>query len=703
MLQNSKEIIMQVLSGRDAALRPEEIAEKAGWTSGDLSDFMNALAELEKDGVVYTTRRGKYFMPDATGMVPAVIVTMLQNFSFARPKDGGEDVFIHNRNLHGALPGDTVFLKVRSNGKGSDGVVERIVARGSHEFSGRVVKGKYGLAVDIKSGVRYPVPLEPSKKKQRIRSGEKVRVKIMNYGRNRRDEYYARVVKLYGDADCARVCADSIIDLAGIPCVFPPKVLEQAEMLRKAGIPPEEYQNRLDLRDEPIFTIDGEDAKDLDDAVSLHRKAEGGWQLGVHIADVSHYVQAGTPMDQEAMLRGTSVYFADRVIPMLPEAISNGICSLNSGVDRLTFSALIDLNAAGEIQRYRFCKSVIRSRVRGVYSEVNRIFDGSASPEILEKYQPVYAMLPEMRLCAQVLKNNAKARGALAIDSKESRIYLDENGVACGVEPRKQGEAEELIEQFMITANVAAARFAQKAAVPFVYRIHEPPKEDRLAALKETAQLFGLDAHRIHSESTPMDLAKLLDEARKTRYARIVSEETLRTLSKARYAPECTGHFGLALTHYSHFTSPIRRYPDLSIHRILTDLVSGASGTALEKKYGLFSVKASEISTDCEIRAMNAERDCEDCYKAEYMKAYVGEIFDGVISSVTSHGLYVELENSIEGMMRPEELRGGAFRYDGRLSYVSAAGHQKYSVGDSVQVQVTRADVSSGQIDFLMV
>lgn len=684
-------------------LRPEEIAAKAGLDSGNMSELMNELNQMEKDGAVFVTRRGKYFIPDTDGLIPAVVVTMLQNFSFARPKDGGEDVYISNHSLHGALPGDTVLLNVKTKARGTYGGVERIIARGGHEFAGKIIKAKHGYAVEVKSAIRYPIPLEPSKKRHRVTVGEKVKIRIINRGRNNRDEFYAKILNVYGDADSARVCADSIIDLAGIPTEFSPMVRAQALAVSEKGICPEDYKDRLDLREALIFTIDGADAKDLDDAVSIQPKAGGGWELGVHIADVSHYVQAGTPMDKAAMERGTSVYFADRVIPMLPEELSNGICSLNGGVDRLAFSALVDLDAHGEITRYEFRKTIINSKVRGVYSEVNSILDGSAEDAILQKYSTVLDTIAEMKKCADILKKNAKRRGSLAIDTKESKIFLDENGVACAIEPRVRGEAEELIEQFMITANVAAARFAEKAGAPFVYRIHEQPKEERLMALRETVQLFGLNAKNIHGDSTPADLARLLDEARETKYSRILSEETLRTLAKARYAPQCVGHFGLALSHYSHFTSPIRRYPDLSIHRILADFIAGITGNALEKKYGVFAIKSSESSTDCEIRAMNAERDCEDCYKAEYMKGYVGEIFDGVISSVTSHGIYVELENSVEGMMRPDELVGGNFRFDGKLSYLSSTGKKKYSVGDAVRIQVTRADVSTGQIDFLMV
>ncbi len=703
MSTDFKSLIISVLSGRDVMLRPEELAAKAGVDTGDMADLMNILDEMEKEGSVYVTRRGKYFIPDTEGLVPAVIVTMLQNFSFARPKNGGEDIYISNHSLHGALPGDTVLLNVKAKARGTYGGVERIIARGSHEFAGKIVKAKRGYAVEVKSAVRYPIPLEPSKKRHRVAVGEKVKIRIVNRGRNKQDEFYAKILNVYGDADSARVCADSIIDLAGIPVEFSVAVREQAQAINEKGISPEDYKNRLDLREVPVFTIDGADAKDLDDAVSIQPKAGGGWELGVHIADVSHYVQAGTPLDREAMERGTSVYFADRVIPMLPEELSNGICSLNSGVDRLTFSALIDLDAQGEITHFEFRKTIINSKVRGVYSEVNSILDKSAEEGILKKYHAVLDIIAEMKKCAEVLKAGAKRRGALGIDTKESKIYLDENGVACAVEPRIRGEAEEIIEQFMITANVAAARLAEEAGIPFVYRIHEQPKEERLMSLKETVQLFGMDAKNIHGESTPADLAQLLEKARGTKYSRVLSEETLRTLAKARYAPQCIGHFGLALSHYSHFTSPIRRYPDLSIHRILTEFISGVKGTALEKKYGVFAVKSSELSTDCEIRAMNAERDCEDCYKAEYMKSHVGEIFDGVISSVTAHGIYVELENSVEGMMRPEELLGGSFRFDGKLSYLSSTGKKKYSVGDSICVQVTRADVSSGQIDFLMV
>lgn len=700
MSTNYSNLICDLLKKREDALFPEEIAAKIGLSAGDLSDFMLDLTRLEKDSVVFATRRGKYFMPNTAGLVKADIISMHKNFSFARPKEEGEDVFVHNRNLRGALMGDTVLLRVRGNSaKGPEGMVERVLTRGTHEFTGRLVKVKHGFEIEPMSGIRFNIPVERGTKKK-LYGGERVKAQLVNKRqKGGADTYFAKILRVYGDADSARVCSDAVIDMAGIPTSFPPVVKAQAKVISENGIPAEEYIGRVDLRDEPIFTIDSAEAKDLDDAVSIKSRPDGGWQLGVHIADVSHYVQAGTPMDKEALLRGTSVYFADRVIPMLPQALSNGLCSLNGGEDRLAFSAVIELNKNAEMMGYKFFKSVICSKVRGVYSEINSILDGSAADEIVRKYSVVGNEISEMSKCARKLKERAVQRGTLEIQTNESKIILDENGVACDILPRARGESEEMIEQFMICANVAAAKLALEKGVPFVYRTHESPRAQRLEDLKETAELFGFQAKRINIDSTSADLADLLKQARGTKYEKVLSEETLRTMAKAKYTTQCTGHYGLALENYSHFTSPIRRYPDLSIHRILTDLVGGKTQAELEKKYSAFVTRSAEASTDCEIRAMNAERDCEDCYKAEYMRAFIGETFEGVISSAAAHGIYVELANSVEGMIRPEALPG-VYHYDGKASFVSQRGGSKFTVGDAVKIVVVRADVSSGQIDF---
>ena len=450
----------------------------------------------------------------------------------------------------------------------------------------------------------------------------------------------ARVIHIYGRADSAKICSDAIIDANGIPSKFSVPVKHEAALKAAEPITDEEIAKRLDLRDEPIFTIDGADAKDLDDAISV-KKLEKGWELGVHIADVSHYVTAGSKLDESAMDRGTSVYFADRVIPMLPVEISNGCCSLNAGTKKLTFSAILTLDEKAELVDYRFEKSVIDSKVRGVYSEVNAILDGTADDELKEKYKAVYDEIFTAKELADILKAKAKQRGELEIESSELRFVLDENGVCTGVSERERGEAEELIEQFMISANRAAALYAKSAGIPFVYRVHEAPEEDRLETLAELAAACGFQTRRLKSGVHQTDLAELISKAKETKYSRLISTQVLRTMSKARYSSQPLGHFGLSLADYCHFTSPIRRYPDTSIHRILTDLVSGVPVDEIERKYSDFARESAKLSSDRELRAVRAEREAEKCYAAEYMTSHIGEKHDGIISGVTPKGIFV--------------------------------------------------------------
>ena len=437
-MQNYEKQISDILGKNDVSLKSDEIILKAGLRGEDIPGFMDALNGMVEEGRIFITKRGKYMMPEAVGLVPADIISMQRGYSFARPKDGGDDIFIHGKKLHGALLGDTVLVNVNENSeKGPEGEVERIVKNGSHEVTGKVTKGFRGLEFQSNSGIRFSLPIEnrgKSKTKLKPSAGEKVKAEIF-VKKGKFDDLYAKVEKIYGDAESAKVSADSIVDANGIPSVFPNSVKNQAKEIEKSGISSDEYKNRLDLRNEIIFTIDGEGAKDLDDAVSIKPIDGGGWELGVHIADVSHYVTAKSPIDEEAMKRGTSVYFADRVIPMLPVELSNGLCSLNAGVDRLTFSAFVTLDKNAQIKSYKFKKSVISSCVRGVYSEINQIFGGTADETILKKYEKAIPTLKEMRKCADKLKENAAKRGSLDIETVESEIKLDENGKAvydCG-------------------------------------------------------------------------------------------------------------------------------------------------------------------------------------------------------------------------------------------------------------------------------
>ena len=424
--------------------------------------------------------------------------------------------------------------------------------------------------------------------------------------------------------------------------------------------------------------------------------------MGVHIADVSHYVKAKTPIDQEAYKRGTSVYFADRVIPMLPEALSNGVCSLNAGTEKLTFSALMEFDLEGEMTSYKFCKSVINSKVRGVYKEVNTIFDGSATPDILEKYAPVKDSLACTKELADLLRARAKKRGEMDLSSDETKFVLNEDGVCIDLMPRTQGEAEQLIEQLMIAANIAAARASLDAGIPFLYRVHERPQPDRVVELYELLDKLGIPCKELKKgDPTTLDFAAVLDRVKDTPRASLVNQRILRTMEKAKYNHKELGHFGLALGEYSHFTSPIRRYPDTSIHRILTDLVAGVDKATLSKRYAVFAEESAFESSKNEIRAVTGERDAEDCYMAEYMRAHLGEHHVGVISGVTPKGIFVKLSNNAEGFISLSDFEGADFEFDGEILHRDLRSGRVLMMGDQLPIIVAAADVATGRIDFM--
>lgn len=699
MRQEDNELILKALQELTEPVERNELMLLSG--VNEQERFNNAVSYLESKGELVVIKRRRIALPSVAGCALATVVRVNKWFLFAHPSDENlDDIFVHSADSKGAMPGDLVMLRnIRSGEKGPSGEVDKIITKGSRIITGVIEreKGKKGQAYIMPDGgFAYHLRIVQGGE-LKSKNGDKVKAAVMYDQREKR--ILARVIHIYGRADSAKICSDAIIDSNGIPVKFSVAVKHEAAMKAAEPITQEEISRRLDLRDEPIFTIDGADAKDLDDAISV-KKTENGWELGVHIADVSHYVREGTLLDQAAMDRGTSVYFADRVIPMLPVEISNGCCSLNAGTNKLTFSALLTLDSKGELVDYRFEKSVINSKVRGVYSEVNAIFDGTADEEIKRKYAPVLYSLFEARELADILKAKAHQRGELEIETTELRFVLDERGVCVGVSERERGEAEELIEQFMISANRAAALYAKSALIPFVYRVHEAPEAERLETLSELAAACGFSVRRLKEGVRQTDLSELIEKAKPTKYARLISTQVLRTMAKARYAPEPLGHFGLSLADYCHFTSPIRRYPDTSIHRILTALVSGESIDRIQERYSDFAAESSKTSSDRELRAMRAERDAEKCYAAEFMASHIGEIHPGIVSGVTNKGLFVSLQNGIEGFVDLTLDDHAFFEFDGTASTYDRRSGKKYSIGDSVNIKVISASVPTGTIDF---
>ncbi|MDE6763263.1 MAG: ribonuclease R [Oscillospiraceae bacterium] len=663
--------------------------------------FAAAIAELKREGVITEDKIG-IKLCSAAGLFRATISRLNKTFGFIEREDGTE-VFVPGKFLKGAMPGDTVMARLLPpRGELPEGEVVSVVEEGFTEFSGTVEKE--GNTICIRPDTLSKDLMIVSAIDVPVRVGDKVLAEIYRRG-ERHSEHRVRIKAIFGDSGKAKSSADALLYTNGIETEFPSQVLDEARTAEHKGIPFDELYKRLDLRDEIIFTIDGADTKDIDDAVSVSRDGDG-WRLGVHIADVSFYVKAGSELDANAMLRGTSIYYANKVVPMLPKELSNGICSLNPQEDRLAFSCLMKLDGEGKLIDYKFSKTVIRSRVKGVYSEINTLLDGiksgeGVSPELAEKYDGLTGTILRMDELAAILTANKLRRGAPQIETSESKLIIDENDVCVDVQRRERGRSELIIEEFMLMANTAAARLAKEAGIPFVYRVHEDPAPEKIGELVETVSVMGIAVPRFTSVK-PKHLAEILEKTKDSPLAPVVNSMVLRSMAKAKYSDEPLGHFGLVLDDYAHFTSPIRRYPDLAIHRILTDLCyNKKTPDQIRKRYAAFANEAARQSSERELVAMRIERSCDDCYAAEYMSAHIGEHFEGMISSVQEFGFFVELPNTVEGLVRLDTLKNGPYDYDGRFA-LTKEGKPVYRVGDKINVICAAANVSAGQVDFVV-
>lgn len=671
------------------------------------TQFLDLLESMEKSGELHR-RKNSVVLASSQGLVPARIVSVNERFGFARPeplpdKPQQEDIFLPGRYMMGAMPGDRVLLRVsqrraRSEGENLEGAVAQIVEQNNTPFTGVVVRQPDGYYLRPDRLVRFLLPIEKGQL-HGSREGDKVQVQLSHRGETHFSHRVA-VVQSFGDAQEAQVCCQAVLANYQTRTDFPPEVLQEAQQLEQRGIPISELSERMDLTGLDIFTIDSADSKDLDDAVSLERD-DDHWYLGVHIADVSHYVRQGSPLDLEAYRRGTSIYYADQVIPMLPKELSNGICSLNPDEVRLTFSALVTLKPSGEIEGFRFVKSYIRSRVKGVYREINAILDGTADQELLDKYAQLIPQIHLMHQLARLLRARRFDRGAMNISSNESKFVI-ENGKIQDILPRPTGESERMIEEFMLTANEAAATLAMQQEMPFIYRVHEQPPVAKVNLLHDLLTRLGMQADKLTEQPQPKDFSELLERARGTELEPVVNAQLLRTMAKAVYSERNIGHFGLVLENYTHFTSPIRRYPDLAIHRIFTSYLAGMPQDKLKKRYGSFVPAASKNSSEMEVNAMNIERDCEACYRAEYMSSRIGQCFEGRITGVANYGFYVELDNSVEGMVSVHDLPEGEYQLEEGIELKEMRSGKVYRVGQLHPVKVASVNVSAGQVNFVL-
>ena len=669
----------------------------------DREKFENLINELIAEGRIFETKKGKLASPKDLQMATGTFIGHARGFGFVTPDAGGEDIFIPASETMGAMQKDRVLYKVlhkAEKGKKADGVIVRILERGQQRIVGTFEAGSkgYGFVVADDKKIAKDIFISRENTKGAV-TGHKVVVEITDYGEDRRNPE-GKVIEILGHINDPGVDILSVIRRYELAVEFPEEVYAEIEHLG-TEVAEADKKGREDLRDLLTITIDGADAKDLDDAVSLKRLGNGNFELGVHIADVSHYVRENTALDKEAYARGTSVYLVDRVIPMLPHKLSNGICSLNPHVDRLALSCLMEVNGRGEVVSHRILESVINSDYRMTYTAVREILEDGA-PALLEQYAEILPMLEDMEELRQILGEKRRKRGSVNFDLPESKIILDENGKPIDIKPYEKSIATNMIEEFMLVCNETIAENSFWQEMPFMYRSHQEPDEDKLEKMEQFLRGFGYYLRKKDGEIHPRELQKVLQKAEETDEERIITRMVLRSMMQARYTAENGGHFGLAAKYYCHFTSPIRRYPDLEIHRMIKKMLHGELD---EKASAYYRRKMPDWAKHCskqERVAEDAERDTDALKKVEFMEDKVGQIYEGIISGVTNWGIYVELPNTIEGMVALSQMDDDYYEFDEKKMLVFGKRTKKsYRLGDKVVVSVAKVDRMMGTIDFV--
>lgn len=696
-----KDKIVGILKNSDKALTIYDLEDKLHLLDVDeLQELQTCLSELEKDAVIYHSNKDKYMMLEDSHLKRGIMRANKKGFGFVDIDDSDVDVYISEDHMNGALHDDIVLVEITSK-KGIDrleGRVVKIINREKDTYVGEInFEGDTGIVSldDNKLKIKVQIPRDKS---MNAVDGHKVVVRLGKRIDNSR--FMGEVVEIIGHKNDPGIDILSIVKKYNIETDFPDDIKEQLKNI-PSEVSEEECKNRRDLRNEMIFTIDGDDTKDIDDAVSIHRKPNGNYVLGVHIADVSYYVKEGSPLDNDAMERGTSVYLVDRVIPMLPHELSNGICSLNPNVSRLAISCVMEFDSHGKQIDYEIFESVIKSRIQMTYKKVNSILEKNIVPEGYEEYADSLRMMADL---AEILRKAKENRGYIDFEVDEAKILVNEKCEPTEIVLRDRGVGENLIEDFMIAANECVATHIYFMNLPFIYRVHEVPKEEKIRSFLGFIGGLGYQINGNLKDNNPKSIQRLIKFLEDKKEFKILSKLLLRSMQKAVYKPVNLGHFGLASKCYTHFTSPIRRYPDTTVHRLLrTYLFQHKLDDNTISHWEDKLVYVADHSSAKERSSIDCEREVEDMKMAQYMEGHIGEEFEGMISSVMSFGMFVELDNLIEGLVSIKDMKG-FFNYDeDRMTLTNEKSHVKYTIGERIKVRVIRASKEAKTIDFEIV
>ena len=682
----------------------EELAKSFEIGKGEEKTFYNVLEDMEKEGTIIKTRNERYGLPEKMNLVVGKLEGNEKGYGFLVPeKKDREDIYISAENINGALHGDKVVVRVikkGEEGRREEGEILRILDRANNTIVGTFESSKnFGFVLPDDNRISMDIFI-PKAHMNNALPNQKVIVEITRWPEKRRNPE-GKIIEVLGYIDEKGTDILSVIRQFNLSEEFPNKVINQVNSIEQS-VSQEEIGRRVDLRDLNTFTIDGEDAKDFDDAVSIEKLENGNYKLGVHIADVSHYVKENSPLDKEALNRGNSIYLVDRVIPMLPKELSNGICSLNPKEPRLTLSVFMEIDKKGNVKEHKVIETVIESKERLIYDDVSDLLEKD-DEELKDRYSHIYEDLVYMKELCHILNKKRQRRGSLDFDFPETEIILDNEGNPIDIRKEERRIANRMIEEFMLVCNETIAENMYWSQMPLIYRVHEDPDADEIEEFNKFIHNFGYNLKGT-KEIHPKELKNLMVEVKGKKEEELLNKLLLRSLKKAKYSSEVGSHFGLAAKYYCHFTSPIRRYPDLEIHRIIKEYINGRLKPNKVENLESKLPQIAEQSSTMERIAEEAEREVEDLKKAQYMKERIGNEYKGIISSLTHFGIFVQLENTIEGLVHFSNMVDDYYYYDEEKYYIiGELTKKKFRIGDEVKIKVIGADVLRGNVDFMLV